>query len=133
MMGFPSLSKPVRTSKFDKCGITFPKSSSSPIFPFSTSCMTLTVVKSLVMDAIQQTESASKSGDSDSRLSFPKALEYSVLPVVIDVQRMTQTWANCESGHQGHHTIFVFDMNATAWRACASVPGSTYLLRISSS
>jgi hypothetical protein len=71
--------------------------------------MALMAVKSLVMDAIQQTESASKRSDSDSKLSFPEASEYSVLPATMDEQRMTLTWAHYESERQDQHTIFVYD------------------------
>lgn len=71
--------------------------------------MALTAVKSLVMDVIQQTESASKCGDSDSKLSFLEAFKYSVLHAMIDEQRMNLTCAHYESGRQDRHTIFVYD------------------------
>jgi hypothetical protein len=85
--------------------------------------MALMAVKSLVMDAIQQTESASKCGDSDSKLSFPEALEYSVLPAMILEQRITQTWAHYESGRRDQHTIFVYDNECSPLESLALRPG----------
>jgi hypothetical protein len=76
-----------------------------------------------VKSAIQQTESASKRGDSDSKLSFPKALEYSVLPAMIDEQRVTQKWAHYESGRQDQHTIFVFDNECSTLESSGLRPG----------
>jgi len=79
-IGFPSSSKPLMICLLASSGINLPKSLLIPTLPFSTSCITLTAVTSLDMEATQQTESVVKGGEFSSKLRSPRAFEYIVSP-----------------------------------------------------
>ena len=106
-MAFPFSSKPSRTCKSDKSGTIFPKSSSKPTIPLSTTCIAATAVTSFVNEAIQHTDSSVNSS-FPSNLRDPDAEEQIVLPDCV------QSTAHSMGMRFSPLTSFAFDNECSA-------------------